>query len=149
MKRLPLLPRLWDIVRAFTLVEMLVVIAVIAILAGLLLPVLSTARERSRQTACGGHLGQIGKGINIYLHDHTAQLPYHQRFTENGEWVQAPNTSLSLIYPNFVDTVEVFKCPSSKEKPAITLSYTNPTSNVRYRHSYFGWAAKSAASKDD
>ena len=59
----------------FTLVEVLVVIAVIATLAGLLLPVLSSARAAGRLTVCASNLRQIGLALHAYAHTNRGFLP--------------------------------------------------------------------------
>ena len=60
---------------AFNLIELLVVIAVIALLMALLVPVLSTARERARRVACMGNIRQFIIGIQVYASDYREHLP--------------------------------------------------------------------------
>lgn len=63
---------------AFTLLELLVVIAVIAILAALLLPALSRARSYGRQTRCLGQMRQIGLATLLYAQESGDEFPRSQ-----------------------------------------------------------------------
>src|SRR5207253_9651919 len=60
---------------AFTLTELLVVIAVIAILAALLFPAISAAKAKARRTACMNNLRQINLGVRMYSDDSSDATP--------------------------------------------------------------------------
>ena len=60
---------------AFTLVELLVVVAIIAVLAALLLPALSGARAQARVKICGNNLRQLSFGIRLYADDNNDYVP--------------------------------------------------------------------------
>jgi prepilin-type N-terminal cleavage/methylation domain-containing protein len=73
MKR-PLI--VWSPRRGLTLLELLVVIAMIAVLAGLLFPIIAASRNRARETPCISQLRQIGQAVQMYIDDYTVRPPH-------------------------------------------------------------------------
>lgn len=108
---------------AFTLIEMLVVITIIAVLAGLLLPAVSKSREKARQAACRSNLRQFAIGISVYRADHKDKNP---------DW-------LSNLYPNYIDARELYVCPADRSNgeqgskpddvPEVFAQYTETDDN--------------------
>ena len=61
--------------RAFTLIELMVVIAIVGILAALLLPALARAKESGRRAACSSNLRQLAIAVSLYTSDHDNLFP--------------------------------------------------------------------------
>ncbi|HZR16214.1 MAG TPA: DUF1559 domain-containing protein [Verrucomicrobiae bacterium] len=61
----------------FTLTELLVVISVIGLLTGLLLPVLSKAKDSTRSTSCRNRLRQMGMALQMYAHEEKGLYPHY------------------------------------------------------------------------
>ena len=78
--------------RAFTLIEVMVVIAIIGLLVSLLLPALSVVRDEARKAICLSNLRTIGVGIHSYARDNDDRIPYGPK--------APPMVTASNFYPS-------------------------------------------------
>lgn len=72
--------------RSFTLLELLIVVAIIAILAAMLLPALQKAREKASQAVCISNLKQLSSCINFYAQDFNGYLPRAYAYDDYQTW---------------------------------------------------------------
>lgn len=81
--------------KGFTLIELMIVIAIIAILAAILVPNFIRARAQGQATACKSNLKNIGTALEMYSTDSSGRFP----------------TSLNSLSPNYLKTIP--SCPST------------------------------------
>jgi len=119
--------------RAFTLIELLTVLGIVAMLAAIILPAVIRARERGRRAVCNSNLRQIGIACQAYAATFNEKFPMTELnndvFAPNPgsdnvwEWVDASDGSnnyigkaalynMTKLFPGFVDNVNIFICPS-------------------------------------
>lgn len=94
---------------AFTLIELLVVITIIAILAGILFPVIQTMMDVAKSTKCSKNLGQIGIGIANYCADRDGTLPGPLSEAQYAHWREGdPKSkgSLAKLLESYLSTSE-------------------------------------------
>jgi prepilin-type N-terminal cleavage/methylation domain-containing protein len=98
--------------RAFTLWEMLIVLAVIAIMMSMTYPVYQNMSQRARATQDLNNLRQIGLGLQIYVNDKDSVLPVINALPGIG------TTATSVIYPKYIATKRVFQSPFDRRPPS-------------------------------
>lgn len=81
----------------FSLIELLIVIAIIAILAAMLLPALNQARERAKSIGCIGNLKQIGMAYQIYISENNDNMPPARIPADGGKYQYWSNMMANQI----------------------------------------------------
>lgn len=97
----------------FTLVEMLVVIAIFALLAVISMPILGRTRAKGQQAACMSNLHQLGIAVMSYANDHEGYLPY-AAYSSSIRWHTklAPYIGVKGVGVELQDQ-SVWSCPST------------------------------------
>jgi prepilin-type N-terminal cleavage/methylation domain-containing protein/prepilin-type processing-associated H-X9-DG protein len=119
---------------AFTLIEMIVVLAVIAIMASITYPVYTSISEHAKATKDMSNLRQIGLLMQTYLNDKDQILPV------TAIWPGTNANPTSGLYPKYLGTRKIFQSPFDKRTPAET-----DTAPVSYsiNHNIYALAAVS------
>jgi len=99
---------------AFTLIEMLVTIAIIGILAALLLPLLSKAKEAGKSTACLSNLRQIGLSLQMYVEEHENRMPAMYDALLSSAGPVTNTTTIDIVLTNYLGNPNILRCPADK-----------------------------------
>ena len=107
--------------RAFTLVELLVVIGIIALLISILIPTLGRARDQAQRTKCMANLKSLTEAWVQYANDHKGRLVRAETYAANpaardpGGWVwdgPGPNPIRNGTLWKYVNLLEAYRCPA-------------------------------------
>ncbi len=94
----------------FTLIEILIVLAIIGILAAILFPVFNRVRASARAAACSSNLKQIGLGILLYANDNNGGLPRPPSPSKD----KLPRCGWPDLFFRYTRSAEVFQCPDDE-----------------------------------
>jgi prepilin-type N-terminal cleavage/methylation domain-containing protein/prepilin-type processing-associated H-X9-DG protein len=97
--------------RAFTLLELLVVTAIIGVLAAIAVPVIAGVQSRAKQTACASNLRQLGMAITAYAGENDGAFPESAHTDEKKSWVYT-------LAPYLGNVDEVRICPADPKAEA-------------------------------
>jgi len=116
--------------RAFTIIELLVVITIIALLVAILLPALQGAREAARKTLCLSNMRQFGIALHVYAMERDQALPDHYRYNAGDDYsLQHVRTEVAEALP--IDDRSITDCPNynrayptfSEDEPVVPAPY--------------------------
>ena len=114
--------------RAFTLIELLIVVAIIAVLAGMLFPVFARARENARRASCAANLKQIGLAILQYTQDYDETFPRRTFYNPYRSWQQ-------VLWP-YMKSTQILLCQSNTNNSRVVSSESEGYPEVRLSYAY-------------
>lgn len=130
---------------AFSLVELLLVISIIGLLASLLLPALSRARESARRAGCANNLKQWGLVFKMYAGESKGGLwPPLQATAFGVEDIEssfAVCPQLDAVYPEYLNDLRLLSCPSDLDSPDAWALGKSPPLDVAGALRAEPWAA--------
>jgi len=121
--------------RGMTLIDVLIVIATLAIAAGLLLPFLARSRSRSARIGCVNNLKQVGLGFRMWSQDHGDQFPWNVAITNGGTLELVTNGNALphfLIATNELNSPKILACPNDPDRSRIAAWESLSLSNISY-----------------
>jgi len=124
---------------AFTLLEILVVVAIIAILAAILFPVFSRAREKARQTSCLSNARQIGLATMQYAQDYDGFFPIFYAYNSLPAAGNAGHKGVEVLLFPYAKSAQVFRCPDDVGGPFVATDgdcANNPAKQDSYAACY-------------
>jgi prepilin-type N-terminal cleavage/methylation domain-containing protein/prepilin-type processing-associated H-X9-DG protein len=137
--------------RAFTLVELLVVIGIIAILIAILLPALSKSRESARRAACLSNLRQVHLAFSLYAGNYKDQVPlgYRAGNKQFNSMMYSFTTQKIVLFgwlwnEHLMPNPNVFFCPSETDPKSLYDTPANPwpPGADPTKHSYSGYGCR-------
>ena len=118
--------------RAFTLVELLVVIGIIAVLVGVLLPTMSRARDAARTTSCLSNLRQLAQAAQHYVITNRGQFPVARWGADNWDFSTVNNKPVPGLLWRGQTEMRIQQCPSFDGKANSLDPYTGYNYNTTF-----------------
>ncbi len=145
-------------VRGFSMIDLLVSIAVIAVLISLISPTLSHVRSAANKVVCASNLRQVGLCLTMYRDDHDSLLPQERRaatrssdeapdpqIAHTGEHPTAWSSLGWLVAEGYINTPQIFYCPShegTQTQEAYSDAWLRLDREIRTNYAYRGELAR-------
>ena len=142
---------------AFTLIELVVVIGIVAVLVSITIPALATARQTSQRIKCLANLRSLGQGLQNYMNDSKDRLPFVRPLHEPGGNQNNPSLLDVMVQylsiqapahsdPNdtaspYINVADIFRCPSDRVGKDPTTAYMPVWQSSGTSYEYFAGEA--------